>query len=62
VSDKPNRARAAGGMDACVIRDGWQMSDRTPPRLSPRAKNRRDETKRSTSSGVPSSSNDTIPP
>ena len=58
----PSAARRSAGIDACVIRAGWQISDFTPPRLSPRANSVRFDTKVVTSSIEPSSSNDTMPP
>src|SRR5262245_20962790 len=60
VSESPSAARVSGGIEACVILHGRQTSARTPPRLSPSAKYRRDDTNVAASSGVPSSSNDTI--
>ena len=50
VSDSPRAARRSAGIDACVMRAGWQMSDFTPPRLSPSVKNRLFETNLVTSS------------
>ena len=51
-SDNPSARRASAGIDAWVIRAGWQISDLTPPRLSPSVKNRRDDTNAITSSTV----------
>ena len=34
----PRRSRSLSGIEPCVMRPGWQMSDSTPPRLSARLK------------------------
>src|SRR5262249_35203619 len=38
VSERPSFARSSAGIDACVMRAGWQTSALTPPRLSPSVK------------------------
>ena len=34
----PRRSRSSFGIEPCVIRAGWEISDSTPPRLSARLK------------------------